>query len=100
MSSLVDPARWWETLLHNQRALMNQATRLFALDVIVAVAPHALAREGEIGTCADTVEGEAGEGVKPMNWQQEEELAQEKARAQVRLASPREGTLTRGSIQE
>lgn len=98
--SLVNPARWWQTLLHNQRALMNQATRLFALDVIVAAAPHPLAREGEIGTCADTLDGEAGEGVKPMNWQQEEELAQEKARAQVRVASPREGTLTRRSIQE
>jgi hypothetical protein len=35
-----------------------------------------------------------------MNWQQEEEPEQKKARAQVRLASPREGTLTRGSIQE
>jgi hypothetical protein len=40
VSSFVNPARWWQTLLHNQRALMNQATRLFALDVIVAAAPH------------------------------------------------------------
>ncbi|MBP2671308.1 MAG: hypothetical protein H6Q85_1374, partial [candidate division NC10 bacterium] len=48
MSSLVNPARWWQTLLHNQRALMNQATRLFALDVIVAAAPRPWRTRGRL----------------------------------------------------
>jgi hypothetical protein len=36
------PARWWETLLHNQRALLIKAALLFKFRVIVTDVPYHL----------------------------------------------------------
>ena len=38
------PARWWQNLLHNQRALLIQAALLFKPGVIVTAMPYHLAR--------------------------------------------------------
>ncbi len=40
----VIPARWWQNLLHNQRALLIQAALLFRPSVIVTAVPYHLER--------------------------------------------------------
>ena len=40
----VIPARWWQNLLYNQRALFIQAALLFKPGVIVTALPYHLAR--------------------------------------------------------
>ena len=40
----VIPARWWQNLLNNQRALLVQAALLFKPSVIVTALPNHLAR--------------------------------------------------------
>ena len=40
----VIPARWWQTLLHNQRALLIRAALLFKPGVIVTAVPYHLER--------------------------------------------------------
>ncbi len=40
----VIPARWWQNLLHNQRALLIRAALLFKPAVIVTAVPYHLAR--------------------------------------------------------
>ena len=38
------PARWWQNLLHNQRALIIRAALLFKPGVIVTAVPYHLER--------------------------------------------------------
>ena len=40
----VIPARWWQNLLHNQRALLIQAALLFKPSVIVTAVPYHVER--------------------------------------------------------
>ena len=40
----VIPARWWQNLLHNQRALIIQAAFLFKPSVIVTAVPYHVKR--------------------------------------------------------
>jgi hypothetical protein len=40
----VIPARWWQNLLHNQRALLIRAALLFTPSVIVTAVPYHLER--------------------------------------------------------
>ena len=40
----VIPARWWQDLLYNQRALLIRAALLFKPGVIVTALPYHLAR--------------------------------------------------------
>lgn len=40
----VIPARWWQNLLHNQRAPLIQAALLFKPSVIVTAVPYHLER--------------------------------------------------------
>ena len=40
----VIPARWWQNLLHNQRALIIRAALLFKRGVIVTAVPYHLER--------------------------------------------------------
>ena len=44
----VIPVRWWQNLLHNQRALIIRAALLFTPGVIVTAVPYHLEREGEV----------------------------------------------------
>jgi hypothetical protein len=43
LSELI-PARWWENLLHNQRALIIRAAPLFKPGVIITAVPYQLER--------------------------------------------------------